>query len=98
MPSPEKRTFSLPIEQADYIDTLVASGTYASGSEVVRAGLRALQERDAAVEKWLRDEVVGVYDALQADPGRAIPAEQVFAAVRARHADRQGKKPGESQG
>jgi antitoxin ParD1/3/4 len=93
MPSPEKRTFSLPSEQAGYIDTLVASGTYASGSEVVRAGLRALQERDAAVEKWLREEVVGVYDAMQADPSRAISSDQVFATVRARHADRLRRKP-----
>jgi antitoxin ParD1/3/4 len=92
MPSPEKRTFSLPTEQAGYIDTLVASGTYASGSEVVRAGLRALQERDAAVEKWLREEVVGVYDAMQSDPGRAIHADKVFATIRARHADRVKKK------
>ena len=88
MPSPEKRTFSLPAEQAGYIDALVASGTYASGSEVVRAGLRALQERDVAVEKWLREEVVGVYDAMKADPDRAISAAQVFATIRARHADR----------
>ena len=88
MPSPEKRTFSLPAEQAGYIDSLVAAGSYASGSEVVRAGLRALQERDAAVEKWLREEVVSVSDTMQSDPGRAIPAEQVFAAIRARHADR----------
>jgi len=93
MPSPEKRTFSLPSEQAGYIDTLVASGAYASGSEVVRAGLRALQERDAAVEKWMRDEVVGVYDAMQADPGRAISAELVFATVRSRHADRMRREP-----
>ena len=57
MPSPEKRTFSLPTEQAGYIDILVASGSYASGSEVVRAGLRALQERDAAVEHWLREQL-----------------------------------------
>jgi len=67
VPSPEKRTFSLPTEQAGYIDTLVASGSYASGSEVVRAGLRALQERDAAVEKWLSEEVTGVCDAMQAE-------------------------------
>jgi antitoxin ParD1/3/4 len=97
MPSPEKRTFSLPTEQASYIDTLVASGTYASGSEVVRAGLRALQERDAAVERWLQEEVIGVCDAMQADPSRAIPAEQVFATIRARHADRLKKKRRESQ-
>jgi antitoxin ParD1/3/4 len=45
-----KRTFSLPEEQARFIDRQVASGGYASGSEVVRAGLRALQERDAAVD------------------------------------------------
>jgi antitoxin ParD1/3/4 len=88
VPSPEKRTFSLPTEQAGYIDTLVASGSYASGSEVVRAGVRALQERDAAVEKWLREEVISVCDAMQSHPGRAIPGEQVFATIRARHADR----------
>jgi antitoxin ParD1/3/4 len=92
MPSPEKRTFSLPAEQAGYIDSLVASGAYASGSDVVRAGLRALQERDAAVERWLREEVLSAYDAMQVNPGRAIPADQVFAAVRARHADRQRRK------
>jgi antitoxin ParD1/3/4 len=88
VPSPEKRTFNLPAEQAGYIDSLVAAGSCASGSEVVRAGLRALQERDTAVEKWLREEVVSVCDAMQSDPGRAIPSEQVFATIRAGHADR----------
>jgi len=95
--SADKRTFSLPTEQTVYIDSLVASGAYASGSEVVRAGLRALQERDSAVEKWLREEVVAVCDALEADPRRAIPAEQAFAAVRARHADRLKKHQGDLQ-
>src|ERR1700704_2798102 len=88
MSSAEKRTFSLPVEQASYIDSLVASGTYASASEVVRAGLRALQERDAAVERWLREEVVPVYDAMQADPARGIPAGEVMESIRTRHAER----------
>ena len=88
MSSTDKRTVSLPAEQARYIDALVASGAYASASEVVRAGLRALQERDAAVERWLREEVVPVFDAMQADPGRGIPADQVFAEIRALHAQR----------
>src|SRR4029077_15342272 len=53
MAAAAKRTFSLPAEHTKFIDAKVASGDYASGSEVVRAGLRALQERDAAVERWL---------------------------------------------
>lgn len=57
MPSIEKRTVSLPSEQAAYVDRLVASGGYASASEVVRAGLRVLQAQDAAVEHWLREQV-----------------------------------------
>jgi antitoxin ParD1/3/4 len=93
MSAAERRTFSLPVEQASYIDSLVASGAYASASEVVRAGLRALQERDAAVERWLREDVVPVYDAMRADPARGIPAEQVMAAIRRRHAEhRKGKR------
>ncbi|CAO3455822.1 type II toxin-antitoxin system ParD family antitoxin [Azospirillum largimobile] len=95
MSSAEKRTFSLPSEQAGYIDALVASGAYASGSEVVRAGLRALQERDAAVERWLQSEVAQTYDSMQSDPSRALPAAEVFATIRARHADRVKKGPRE---
>ncbi len=88
MAAVEKRTVSLPAEQASYIDALVASGAFASASEVVRAGLRALQERDAAVERWLRVEVAEAYDELQRTPDRAVPAEDVAAALRRRHADR----------
>lgn len=88
MSASEKRTFSLPPEQASFIDSLVASGTYATGSEVIRAGLRALQERDAAIERWLREEVVPVYDAMIADPSRGIPLEEVRANLRALHAER----------
>ncbi|MBV9785796.1 MAG: type II toxin-antitoxin system ParD family antitoxin [Acidisphaera sp.] len=80
---PDKRTISLPAEQATYIDGLVASGAYATASEVVRAGLRALQERDAAVERWSRDKVVPVAATMRDDPRRAVPAEQVFADLRA---------------
>ena len=88
MPTVEKRTVSLPADQARYVDDLVAAGGYASAREVVRAGLRALQERDAAVERWLRDEVAPVYDAMLADPGRALDAGQVGQALAARHAAR----------
>lgn len=84
----DKRTISLLAAQASYIDALVEAGAYASASEVVRAGLRALQERDAAVERWLRQEVVPVYDAMQADPRRGLSADQVTAALAAHYGAR----------
>ncbi len=93
MAASQKRTFSLPGEQARYIDSLVASGAYATSSEVIRAGLRALQERDAAVERWLREEVVPVAAAMESDPGRAISADRVFGEIRDLHAGR-AKNPG----
>jgi antitoxin ParD1/3/4 len=86
MPTIEKRTISLPSEHATFIDAKVASGAYASASEVVRAGLRALQERDEAVERWLRDEVAPAYDKMKSFPKRGVTARKAFAGVRARHA------------
>lgn len=88
MPNVEKRTISLPTEQAAYVDELVGSGQYASASEVMRAGLRALRERDAAVETWLLREVAPIYDAMRADPERGLSIDEAFGDVRARHAAR----------
>jgi antitoxin ParD1/3/4 len=91
MPAVTKRTVSLPAEQAAYIDAKVAAGDYASASEVVRAGLRALKERDQAIERWLVEEVAPTYDAMAADPDSAISLDDVHAAILARHAARTAK-------
>jgi antitoxin ParD1/3/4 len=91
MPKVAKRTFNLPAEQAAYIDAKVEDGAYGSASEVVRAGLRALQERDAAVERWLIEEVAPAYDAMKANPKRALPAKSVFAEARARYTRRKSR-------
>ncbi|MDX8451122.1 type II toxin-antitoxin system ParD family antitoxin [Mesorhizobium captivum] len=89
----EKRTFSLPAEQAAFIDQLVQSGAYATSSEVIRAGLRALQERDAAVERWLREEVALTFDAWKANPGKGISPEEMAERAPRRHELHPQKKP-----
>jgi antitoxin ParD1/3/4 len=86
MPNRETRTVPVPAETANYVDSLVASGAYASASEVVRAGLQALEEREAAIDRWLQEEVVPVYDAMQRDPHRAISGREVTAALDSHHA------------
>lgn len=46
------------------------------------------QAFDAAAEEWLHTEAVSAYDALKADPSRAIPAEDVRARLEAKWAAR----------
>ena len=48
---------TLPNDMADRVKAKVASGEYASESEVIRAGLGALPERARAVGQWLRPDV-----------------------------------------
>ena len=81
----EKRTISLSSEQGAFIDRLVESGDYTTASEVVRDGLRALQERKNAVERWLREEVAPTYDRMKADPSRGISSEEMAERARKRH-------------
>jgi antitoxin ParD1/3/4 len=88
----EKRTVSLPSEHVAFIDAKVASGAYASASEVIRAGLRALQERDEAVERWLREEVAPTYDRMLADPKRGKPSAKVFDDLRKRRGESGNRK------
>ena len=76
-------SITLPNDMADTLRQRVASGEYASESEVVRDGLRALFARDHAVESWLRDEAAAAYDALNTDPSRAVSPQQVRARLAA---------------
>lgn len=72
---------ALPQELADFVSVKVTSGDYATESAVIEAALRTLQDRDAALEDWLRREVVPAYEELQADPSRGIPLDEVQAAL-----------------
>jgi putative addiction module CopG family antidote len=68
---------TLPDEMADMVRNKVQNGEYATESEVIREGLRALMTRDHAIESWLHEQVVPAYDALKADPSRGLTAKQV---------------------
>ena len=87
-------SITLPHDMAAMVKAKVASGEYATESEVIRDGLRALQARDAAVEKWLRDEAAKSYDEYAADPSIGIPADEVMARLRASYRARQTKSQG----
>ncbi len=85
MRTSQQFSVTLPNDLAAQVRAKVASGEYASVSEVIRDGLRALDARDRAVEQWLRNEVVPAYDAYQADLPLGIPLEDVRAGLAERH-------------
>jgi antitoxin ParD1/3/4 len=47
-------SITLPVEMAQMVKDKVSSGEYASESEVIRAGLRALSAQNAAIDRWLQ--------------------------------------------
>ena len=83
MRSTRQMSITLPHEMAQMVKDKVASGEYATESEVVRDGLRALLARDRAVEEWLRQEVGPAYDAMKADGSRGVGPAQVRARLAA---------------
>ncbi len=80
MPQAVKRCVALQPHQARFMDALVASGAYGSRGAVMRAALRALEARDAAMERWVLAQVVPVLGALH--PARRLPDDHLLSAVR----------------
>lgn len=88
MRTTQQLSITLPNEMANAVKAKVQAGEYATESEVIRDGLRALLARDRAVENWLHTQVGPVYDSLKADPSRAVTAGHVRARLAAEHAKR----------
>lgn len=79
-------SITLPNDLADIVRAKVKGGEYASESEVIRDGLRTLMARDRAVESWLQSQVGPAYDALKAEPSRAVTADQLRSRIASEHA------------
>jgi putative addiction module CopG family antidote len=91
MRSTQQFSITLPHEMAGLVKSMVATGAYATESEVFRDGLRALMARERATERWLCEQVGPAYDALKSDPSRAVGIDQVRVRIAAEHQALTGK-------
>ena len=92
MRTTQQFSITLPNEMATAVRSKVEAGEYATESEVIRDGLRALMARDRAVESWLHEQVGPAFDAIKADPARAATVSQVRARIAAEHKATAAKK------
>lgn len=73
----QQMSITLPNDIADAVRAKVRAGEYASESEVICAGLKALMDKDRGLDSWLHLEVGPAYDALRADPSSAVTLGQL---------------------
>jgi antitoxin ParD1/3/4 len=64
------------------VEELIRKGRYRSKSEVLREGIRLVQEREAQLARLEAAIEVGLADVRA---GRLVPAEEVFAELEARY-------------
>ncbi len=72
MATTQQFSITLPDDMANAVKAKVAAGEYATESDVIRDGLRVLLAREHILDDWLHDQVVPAYDAVKADPSRAV--------------------------
>jgi antitoxin ParD1/3/4 len=73
---------------AEHAEARVKSGAYASVSEVLRAGLRALDREEAMFDALLKSKV----EKALADPRPPVPADEAFARMDRFIADQKAKR------
>ncbi|MFC0141408.1 type II toxin-antitoxin system ParD family antitoxin [Erwinia mallotivora] len=92
MRTTQQMSITLPNEMAALVKARVATGEYASESEVIREGLRALMTRDNAVEQWMREKVVPAWEALQSGETESLSGNDVRNRLKAEHRKATGEE------
>lgn len=83
MPIRASMNVSLTPELEQFVQSRVASGRYQTASEVIREGLRLLEEREESRETALRELRAKLRRAIeQADRGEFLDGEAVFEEIR----------------
>jgi antitoxin ParD1/3/4 len=77
-------------ELAEKVEERIRSGEYESASEVVRAGLEALEREEREFAVMLKRKV----EEAMADPRPSIPAAEVFANLEGYHRQRVARSGG----
>ncbi|AMB84597.1 addiction module antitoxin [Pseudomonas agarici] len=77
-----------PLE--NYVTQLIESGRYGSKSEVLREGVRLVQERETRLAALDASIARGLGDS---DAGRVKPAQKVFDRLAAKYAEMADKNP-----
>ena len=79
----ERLTITVPSEMAATVKAAVDDGEYASVSEVIRDALRGWMREQDSARRELEELRAAIRVGLESGPG--IPAEEVFAELRARY-------------
>ena len=82
MRSTQQFSITLPLYMAEAVEGKIKSGGYAPVNEVMRDRVRALLERDTAVEKWLREKSSPVIANISPIPRRGFRRRRFSVASR----------------
>lgn len=78
-------SYALGAHFENLMDDLIRSGRYNSKSEILRDGLRVIEERESRLSADLDSLRAALREGME---GPGIPAEQVFAELKARYSDK----------
>lgn len=92
MPGAEKMSITLTPELAEMVNKAVATGDYASTSEVIREALRDWRRKQMTRQEQIEELRRLVDEGTNSGPGRFANMEELIAEAERRYAAEQAKK------